>query len=230
MFSDKSKQHLVSALTNQDLANDLERRFSVQTPGDAAAAQASLDSYSQSIEKHREYLIVALCDKAAGDEIADRLQAAENVLKAVANGNETVDEPAVAASFIGQVVGMTTDVTIEADVPGADGNDILLAFDGIADIDAVLAAWNLANPANTATLTDGDGSQIPDDLEEIQLADGADTVYIDADLGPSLTALSQAALTASAKERVLSALCDQAAANEFSAQFDSMISELWDLD
>jgi len=230
MFSDKSKQHLVSAITNQELADDLERRLSVQTPADADEAQASLDSYKQPVARHREYLVVALCDKAAGDEIADRLQAVENVLKAVANGDETEATPAVAASFEGQVAGMTTDVTITADVAGVDGNDILLAFDGIADIDAVLAAWNLANPENTASLTDGDGSQIPDDLEEIQLADGADATFEDADLGPSLTALSQASLAASTKERLTSALCDVAAAAEFSAQFDSMVDEIWDLD
>jgi len=89
------------------------------------------------------------------------------------------DLPAVAAFFEGQVAGMTEDVRIEADNAGVVGNSILLQFDGLDDIDAVLAAWNLANPANTATLVSGDGTQIPDNLEEIQLAGGADAVAVD---------------------------------------------------
>lgn len=230
MFTDKSKQHIVSAISNQELADDLELRLSVATPADAAEATATLASYKQPVSRHREYLTVALCQKEAGDEIADRLQAAENVLKAVANGEETLVAPAEAAAFEGQVVGMTTDVTIEADVPGAAGNDIILEFDGIVDIDAALLAWNTANSENTASLTAGDGSQIPDNAESIQLADGLDADFEDQDLGPSLTALSQDPLTASTKERLTIAFCDQAAASEFSEQFDSMVSEIWDLD
>jgi hypothetical protein len=95
--------------------------------------------------------------------------------------DNTVDNdiPAVAAFFEGQVAGMTEDVRIEADNAGAAGNSILLAFDGLDDIDTVLLAWNTANPGNTATLASGDGSQVPDNLEEIQLANGADAIAID---------------------------------------------------
>jgi len=230
MFSDKSKQHLVSAITNRELADDLELRLSLETPADAAEAQAALDSYSQSIEKHREYLTVALCLKEVGDEIADRLQKAENVLVAQANGDEVAGSPAVAASFEGQVAGMTTDITIEADTADADGNNIVLTFDGLDDIDAAIAAWNLANPANTATLTAGDGSQIPDNLEEIQLAGGADAVAdSDADLAPALAAFGTQSLTASAQERLKSALCDETAANEFKSKYDAFVSAINDI-
>lgn len=80
----------------------------------------------------------------------------------------------VAAFFTGQAAGMTTDVTITADNEGTAGNSIALMFDGSTSIDDALDAWNLANPSNTASLTSGDGSQIPDNAEEIDLAGGVD--------------------------------------------------------
>lgn len=82
----------------------------------------------------------------------------------------------VAAFFTGQVAGMTTDVTIVADNEGTAGNSVSLPFDGTDDIDTAISDWNLANPGNTVTLTDGDGSQIPDNLETIDLAGGVDEV------------------------------------------------------
>jgi len=103
------------------------------------------------------------------------------VLADLAALDNTVDNDIAAetAFFEGQVAGMITDVRIEADDAGADGNDVLLEFDGLDDIDTVLAAWNIANPTKTATLVSGDGSQVPDNLEEIQLAGGADAIPVD---------------------------------------------------
>lgn len=80
---------------------------------------------------------------------------------------------AVEAQFSGQVTGMTTDVTIDADVAGVAGNVTLVA-DSISDIDDLIAAWNIANPANTVTLSLGDGSQVP--TADITLSGGADAV------------------------------------------------------
>lgn len=85
----------------------------------------------------------------------------------------SVTEPFVTASFTGQVDGMTTDVTIIADTPGTPGNTITLTGDGLSDISSLLSAWNIANPSNTATVTDGDDSQIPDNLAIIQLSGGS---------------------------------------------------------
>jgi hypothetical protein len=79
--------------------------------------------------------------------------------------------PAVAAQFSGQVAGMTTDVTIDADVAGIAGNVTLVAAP-LTDIDALIAAHNLAFPANTLTLSVGDGTQIP--TANIVLSGGAD--------------------------------------------------------
>jgi hypothetical protein len=76
------------------------------------------------------------------------------------------------ASYNDQLAGMSTNVFIRAVNVGTAGNSITLTFDGVDDIDTVLAAWNTANTSNTAELVSGDGSQIPDDLEEITLSGG----------------------------------------------------------
>jgi hypothetical protein len=78
----------------------------------------------------------------------------------------------VAAKFSGQVGGMSQNVTIFANNLGTTGNSITLSFDGTDDIDTVLAAWNAANTSNTATLSAGDGTQVPDNAEEIVLSGG----------------------------------------------------------
>lgn len=93
----------------------------------------------------------------------------------------------VASTFTGQAAGMTTDVTITADETGIAGDDISLEFDGILTVSEVLDAWNLANPSNTAALISGDGDQVPDNLEVIDLASGVDAVaeIISIDFGPA---------------------------------------------
>jgi copper chaperone CopZ len=115
------------------------------------------------------------------------LQIEDLIFTAVANGpdgnlitiriaDSVATVPAEAASFSGQVAGMTTNVVITADNDGEDGNSIELIFDGLDDIDTALSDWNLANPANTASLTSGDGSQVPDNGESIQLSGGSEEV------------------------------------------------------
>ena len=78
----------------------------------------------------------------------------------------------IKASYNDQVAGMTANVFIRANNAGTAGNSITLTFDGVDDIDTVLEAWNAANTSNTAELVSGDGSQVPDDLEEITLSGG----------------------------------------------------------
>jgi hypothetical protein len=78
------------------------------------------------------------------------------------------------ASFSGSgVSGLGTPVTIRANAVGTAGNSIVLSFDGVDDVDTVLAAWNAANPSNQATLYVGDGTQVPDNGETITLSGGA---------------------------------------------------------
>ena len=78
----------------------------------------------------------------------------------------------IKASYNDQVAGMSTNVFIRANTAGTAGNSITLTFDGVDDIDTVLAAWNAANTSNTADLVSGDGAQVPDNLEEITLSGG----------------------------------------------------------
>jgi hypothetical protein len=83
--------------------------------------------------------------------------------------------PAVAASYtgIGSNETFSEEVTIIANTAGTAGNSITLTFDGVDDVDTVLAAWNTANPSNQATLDSGDGGQVPDDGDSLTLSGGA---------------------------------------------------------
>lgn len=112
-------------------------------------------------------------EKVLAIALASEKMASEIVARVISEEPAAVVQ-AAAASFTGQVAGMTTDVTIEADDEGSAGNDIVLTGDGVKDIDTLISDHNTANPSATISLTDGDGSQIPDDQEEIQLADGED--------------------------------------------------------
>jgi hypothetical protein len=82
--------------------------------------------------------------------------------------------PAAAASYtgIGDSETFSEEVTITANTAGTAGNSITLTFDGVDDVDTVLAAWNSANPSNQATLDSGDGGQIPEDGDSLQLSGG----------------------------------------------------------
>lgn len=75
------------------------------------------------------------------------------------------------ASYTGTPPGCTTAITITADNIGLDGNNILLNFDGAKTITQIISGWNIAYPTNTCTLT-GDGTQIPNNKEKIQLSGG----------------------------------------------------------
>jgi hypothetical protein len=79
-----------------------------------------------------------------------------------------------AASYtgIGDNETFSEEVTITANTAGTAGNSITLTFDGVDDVDTVLAAWNAANPSNQATLDSGDGGQVPDDGDLLQLSGG----------------------------------------------------------
>jgi hypothetical protein len=85
-----------------------------------------------------------------------------------------VGTPSVAASYSGPVeLGGFAEVTITANTAGTAGNNIELLFDGVDDVDTVLAAWNAANPSNQATLVSGDGELVPEENYIIALSGGA---------------------------------------------------------
>lgn len=69
--------------------------------------------------------------------------------------------PGQYAQFVGMLPGMTSSVTITANVLGAGGNSVALVGDGSSTISALISAWNTGNPGNAVTLTSGNGAQIP---------------------------------------------------------------------
>lgn len=86
---------------------------------------------------------------------------------------------AATAQFDGQVAGMTTDVTIDADVPGVDGN-VTLTANSILTIAELVATWNLGNPSNALTISAGIDTQVP--TADIALIGGLDAIASNMDI------------------------------------------------
>jgi len=216
MLTSFSKQHLISFISDEQIANDIEKRLLFQ----------AYANYQVPMAKIREYLEVAIANKEHGDFLASTLQQAELIkYEEVAGVIPLVPEvPAVAAQFIGQVAGMTTDVTIDADVAGIAGNVTLIA-DSITDIDGLIAAWNLANVGNELTLSAGIGTQIP--TADIDLAGGADLIPEVPASNPTydaaVLAFSQTAFSANFKEWLIVAMANREAALEVDALHTALL-------
>jgi len=211
MLSKNAGYVLEVALSNAKIADEVEARLISVSPADAAAAQAILDLIDENQnQKIEEYLIVALAHRPSGKEIADKVNALVDVLKAQADGSEVA---AVAAQFVGQVAGMTTDVTIDADVAGVAGN-VTLTADSIKDIDTLIAEAGVA-----LTLSAGDGAQVP--TADIVLTGGADAS--DANLVPAQAAMGSDKMSDATFERLVIAMASRSAAQEFKDAFDAMI-------
>src|SRR5690606_40871944 len=114
----------------------------------ADALVAKLEASAELSPREKRELEIALCDKKAAAEIfSDELAVASDDQDAVDAAEQDVQDaqdaldalnPAVAASFTGQVAGMTTDVTLTADEAGAAGNSISLTGDGSTYIDDLI--------------------------------------------------------------------------------------------
>jgi hypothetical protein len=76
------------------------------------------------------------------------------------------------AEYVGTPDGTTSKLVIRADNVGTAGNSITLTFNGSQNVDNRLAAWNSANPTNTATIIYGNGSSNPNNGETITLSGG----------------------------------------------------------
>lgn len=85
------------------------------------------------------------------------------------------------ADYTGIPPGGATTVVVTADNPGPGGN-ITLTGDGTSTLAQLIAAWNLANPTNTVSLTTGDGSQIVTNGQNVTLSGGADKTGIDVNI------------------------------------------------
>ena len=101
-----------------------------------------------------------------------------NICVTVENSTNDVVTPAVSATFAGPISGITVPVGLQAVTAGIVGNSILLTGDGTATLAALVAAWNTANPTNQVLLTAGDGAEVPDAAEAMQLAGGVDEVVV----------------------------------------------------
>lgn len=78
-----------------------------------------------------------------------------------------------ATKAVYSVVEDSVTYTFEAQNGGGLGNDIFLQFDGIDDIDTIIAAWNTNNPTNQVVLTEGDGTVVLSE-QDVQLYGGLD--------------------------------------------------------
>lgn len=63
------------------------------------------------------------------------------------------------ATFSGTLCGLTSPITIQANNVGSVGN-VRLTGNGTS-INTLIDSWNITNPTNQLTLTEGDGTQIP---------------------------------------------------------------------
>ena len=88
-------------------------------------------------------------------------------------GGVLLSQSGVYASFSGQVAGMSSDVVITAQNPGAIGNSVSLSFNGVLTVSGEIAAWNGSNPSNMVTLTSGIGTQVPNNGTSINLSGGS---------------------------------------------------------
>jgi hypothetical protein len=217
MLSASTKLRLVHAMGDQKVADEIEKRLISSTPANQAASDAILATLDQSewmaLEIERRIKAALAGDSGWGKQPGD--DAAKKVLKMVDVLKANTD--AVAASFSGQVTGMTTDVAISADTAGAAGN-VTLEADGVKDIDTLISDWNTANPANTLTLDSGDGEQVPD--ADIELTGGEAAGSVTA----SKAAMGSETVSAEAQNAWAHALGDSAAAAEVAAAWNAMIS------
>ena len=222
MLSKDTDFRLTHAVTDEKIADEIGARLIDTTPANESAAQSVLalldKKQNKSIEERLKIALAGDRAGAAGAELAKKLNGMVAVIEALADGKEIA---AVAASFTGQVAGMTTNVTIDADVAGAAGN-ITLSGDGVSDIDALIASHNGGAAANEqVTLSSGDGSQVPDNGADIVLSGGSDAA--DNDVAPAKAAMGSEYMSKSTKFALVHALTDQKAADEFESAYNAMI-------
>jgi phage tail sheath protein FI len=94
-----------------------------------------------------------------------------------ARSNPLIDGTVLPKGVVSAVAASATEqgVTFTADNAGVIGNSISLVFDGVADIDTVVNAWNTANPTNTVGFTGGAGTDVLTSVT-VALAGGTDAI------------------------------------------------------
>jgi hypothetical protein len=93
------------------------------------------------------------------------------------------------SSLISASVGSDNDPNsflVSAVNAGDAGNSISLVFDGIDDVDTVVAAWNAANPSNQVVV-DGGGTSVPTALTYTLSGGGGITAFVGEALGGDIS-------------------------------------------
>jgi hypothetical protein len=215
MLSSQAKQFLVSAISNEAIADDIEKRLAFQ----------AVSNYEVSIDEIREYLTVALANANFGDLLADKLEQAAAVKYADENG-DVAEVPAVAATFVGAVAGVTGDVDISADVAGVAGN-VTIALNGTDTLSDIIDAYNLGAEADEqVTLNSANGGDTPD-AGSIELSGGADLIPAsNPDLATAKAAFDDSDLSDAFMENLVVAVCDESAADEIKAMHDELVETI----
>ena len=84
-----------------------------------------------------------------------------NTFNSPAISGTPLSQTGAPASFTGVITGTSTSVSISANWSGIAGNSIILTFTGSNTINTAIATWNSTHLSDQATLTSGNGSQIP---------------------------------------------------------------------
>lgn len=240
-MKENTKERLKVALIKDVLADEVQKRLDLVLENEPASAEDAEELLAQLNPSLNAELEEALANGLAGDKAgaAGKLIASKlNGIVAVLSGKATSSEgtptiPGVQASFVGQVAGMTSDVAITANNPGVAGNSVVLEFDGETTIDQAIDAWNLANPSVTIALGEDDGSQTPDDGEEIQLADGADeipgTPGDEEALDAAKEAMGEGSIDPVTKDALDIALADEAAGDDLASELKAAVDFLQEI-
>ena len=148
--------------------------YSTQATGSKTGTTSYNSTAGENLTVRASKLTSMMADKAQDKTIQTVQRNITNVVNTTNGANQdiTFTSAGIKATYAGSVPGMSRPVSLEAVTAGVIGNSILLAFNGTLTITAAIAAWNLANPANTVILLGGDGAQIPNNAQTITLSGG----------------------------------------------------------
>ena len=215
MFSRFTKEALVAMVTDQVLADEIERRLFLTMPTSKSTAITALQPLLHDASTQQEILNRLVWDLAgSGAEGAELAQKIVGMIRVLFEMSVWV-----AATYAGKPTGCATAVSAAANHVGVAGNLIVLTFDGSKTIAQMVTAWNAAHATNHVTIT-GDDSQTPAAGQVITLtAGGGDIATWQASVGTSL-------MSAPTYTVLISALASAPAAAEFRTQYNLMVAGL----
>ena len=216
MFSRFTKEALVAMITDQALADEIERRLFLRMPVTKSQAVTRLATLTHDAVTQQEILNRLVWDLAgSGAEGAELAQKIVGMIRVLVEMSAWVK-----AAYTGTPTGCATAVTAQAAHVGVDGNLIVLSFDGSKTIAQVVTAWNAAHATNQITITVGNDAQTPSNGQAITLTGGGgDIATWQAAVGTSLMSSPTYAI-------LIDALASEPAASEFRTQYNLMVAGL----